>query len=762
MTSRVLVLDGSTTQALACVRALGRAGHVVFVAGVERRPLAAWSRHCRARFRLADETLTAFAALRTWAQQHGVQVVLPQTERSCILCNLQREGWEALGIAVGCGPHDLLLRAFDKALTLELAEACGVRVPPRRVPTSLADGLAAAAALGYPVVVKPRFSHFWEGGRFVSGDGSGYARDRTELEAQMRACRQDRFWPLIQGFVPGRGKGVFALYDHGTPLAWFAHERLRDVRPSGSGSSLRRSIALDPRLQVPAARLLAAWAWHGPAMVEFRDDGESEPCLIEVNGRFWGSLDLAVQSGVDFPTLWVRLLRGEPVDPPAGYETGVTSRWLWGDVKRMLNILKGRPPGYPEPYPTVLEGLREVLGPQPPGTRSETWNADDRWPALGEWVQGIAGLVRPARPRPRRRPAAVAQATTAPPVGGQADPVRVLMITSGWPQPGQPQTTHFIKRQAEFLRAAGVHVDVFHFRGERRPWNYALAWLRARRRLAFGRYDLVHAQFGQSGLLALPKRVPLVVTYRGSDILGIVGQGGRYTRAGRILQRLTRMVATQADAVIVVSEHMKRHLPASVPATVLPSGLDLTLFRPVPRDAARARLGLPLDRRLVLFAGNPAVPRKRYELAKRAIELLNPSLPVELIVAWGVPHADMPYLMSACDAMVFTSMQEGSPNVVKEALACDLPVVSVHVGDVAERLGGIDGCELCPDERPETIAASLARVLERRQRIAGRATVIHLDENTLTARLIALYHSVLQRSPRGTHAPLTQQVQNVG
>src|SRR5439155_95698 len=84
-------------KARACVRALGRAGHTVFVAGVGRRPLAAWSRHCQARFRLADETLTAFAALRAWAQHNGVQVVLPQTERSCILCNLQREEWEALG-----------------------------------------------------------------------------------------------------------------------------------------------------------------------------------------------------------------------------------------------------------------------------------------------------------------------------------------------------------------------------------------------------------------------------------------------------------------------------------------------------------------------------------------------------------------------------------------------------------------------------------------------------------------------------------------
>jgi glycosyltransferase involved in cell wall biosynthesis len=340
------------------------------------------------------------------------------------------------------------------------------------------------------------------------------------------------------------------------------------------------------------------------------------------------------------------------------------------------------------------------------------------------------------------------------------------MITSGWPRPGQPQTTHFIKRQAEFLRAAGVDVDVLHFRGARRPWNYALGWLRARRRLLFGRYDLVHAQFGQSGLLALPTRLPLVVTYRGSDLLGIVGPGGKYTRSGRFLQWLTKMVARRADAVVVVSDHMRRHLPASVRATVLPSGLDLSLFRPLPRTAARRDLGLPPDRRLVLFAGDPALPRKRYGLAQQAVEWLNRSLPAELIVAWGVPHTDMPRMMSACDVLVFTSMQEGSPNVVKEALACDLPVVSVPVGDVAERLRGIEGCELCPDERPETIAAALARVLERGQRVAGRQAVTQLNETAMTAQLMELYQSVLRRPPVGAHpaqaTPLVREVPHAG
>jgi len=323
-------------------------------------------------------------------------------------------------------------------------------------------------------------------------------------------------------------------------------------------------------------------------------------------------------------------------------------------------------------------------------------------------------------------------------------PIRVLMITAGWPTPGQAQTTHFIKRQAEYLQAAGVEVEVFHFRGGQKLRNYVTAWARVRSRLAAGRYDLVHAQFGQSGVLALPKRVPLVVTLRGDDLQGIIDDvTSRVTFKGRILRRLSRWVASRADAVIVVSEHMRALLDPAVPAHVIPSGLDLASFRLIPRDEARRHLGLPSDKRFVLFGGNPACARKRYSLAQDAVELLNRSLPAELIVAWGVPHADMPYYMNACDALVFTSMQEGSPNVVKEALACNLPVVSVAVGDVPARLQGVAACELCADERPETVAAALERVLRSAQRSDGRETVVHLDEASLTAKVIGIYRSLL-------------------
>jgi teichuronic acid biosynthesis glycosyltransferase TuaC len=334
-----------------------------------------------------------------------------------------------------------------------------------------------------------------------------------------------------------------------------------------------------------------------------------------------------------------------------------------------------------------------------------------------------------------------------------SDSIRVLMVTSDWLWDSWGGPAVFIARQADFLRREGVQVDIFPFQGARRPANYVAAWREVQRRLRYGHYDLVHAQFGQSGITALPKRVPLVVTFRGDDLEGIIGENGRYIAAGWLLRLISRAVARRADAAIVVSEHMKRHLPASVGAHVLPSGIDLDLFRPEPQHHARSRLGLPTDRRLVLFVGNPDLARKRYGLAQKAVEIVNRSIPTQLLAGWEKPHQEIAALMNACDALVCTSMQEGSPNAVKEALACNLPVVAVRVGDVALRLKGVAGCELCPDDSAETIAAALERVLRRGTRSESRATVQNLDERALTARLIEIYRSVLPRTKRLAEQP---------
>jgi teichuronic acid biosynthesis glycosyltransferase TuaC len=324
--------------------------------------------------------------------------------------------------------------------------------------------------------------------------------------------------------------------------------------------------------------------------------------------------------------------------------------------------------------------------------------------------------------------------------------IRVLMVTSDWLWNSWGGPAVFIARQAEFLKRDGVEVDILPFRGARDPRNYLAAWKEVQRRLAGGAYDLVHAQFGQSGITALPKSVPLVVTLRGDDLEGIIGENGRYIPSGWLLRLISREVARRADAVIVVSEHMKRYLPRSVAAHVMPSGIDLELFRPEPRDVVRQRLGLPLDLRLVLFVGNPDLARKRYALAQAAVEQVNRLFPARLLVGWEMQHSRIAELMNACDALVLTSMQEGSPNSVKEALACNLPVVAVPVGDVASRLYGIEGCELCGNDRVETIAAGLTRVLHQRHRIDGRSAVQSLDERLLTQRLIDIYRSILPAS----------------
>jgi glycosyltransferase involved in cell wall biosynthesis len=323
--------------------------------------------------------------------------------------------------------------------------------------------------------------------------------------------------------------------------------------------------------------------------------------------------------------------------------------------------------------------------------------------------------------------------------------MRVLMITSGGVIPGRVRTTNFVKRQADYLRAAGVTVDDFNFDGRQSPRRYLSAWAGVRRQLAASSYDLVHAQFGQSGLLAFPKRLPLVVTLRGDDLQGIIAdERGTVGFRGKLLQRISQWVAARADAVIVVSDHMRALVPRDDHVYTIPSGLDFALFRLIGREEARRHLGLPLDRRLVLFAGRPHEPRKRYGLAQRAVELVNGALKPEIVVAWGVPFADMPYYMNACDALIFTSVQEGSPNVVKEALACNLPVVSVAVGDVALRLQGVKGCELCMTETPEALAAALTRVLERGEPCDGRTAVQNLDESLLVHKVLEVYRAILR------------------
>src|SRR5262245_31084539 len=324
-------------------------------------------------------------------------------------------------------------------------------------------------------------------------------------------------------------------------------------------------------------------------------------------------------------------------------------------------------------------------------------------------------------------------------------PIRVLMITSEWPTEKRPDYAPFIVRQANFLRSAGLRVDVFNFQGSKKPFNYLRAWFQVRKKLRRDSYDLVHAQWGQSGLLAIPKPCALVVTYRGSDLEGIVDSNGQYTFAGNVLKLLSKAMALVADEVIVLSKSLGSHLPKGCQYHVIPGGLDLDLFCPTLKATARKALGLPENRCLVLFGGKPEAPVKRYNLAQQALTLLADKYDIDLVVAEKVPHHVMPLYMNACDMLLLTSLHEGSPDIVKEALACNLPIVSVDVGDVRERISGIAGCVVCKDDRPTTIAAGLIEIISQKIPVNSRDAVKELDERVLTREVIGVYHRAMQR-----------------
>ena len=325
--------------------------------------------------------------------------------------------------------------------------------------------------------------------------------------------------------------------------------------------------------------------------------------------------------------------------------------------------------------------------------------------------------------------------------------MRVLMVTSEWPTTDNPGSGVFVARQARYLQEVGVDVDVFTFRGSKNPFSYLRAWSKIQARLTRERYDLVHAQWGQSSLPALPKRLPLVVTLRGSDVVGYVGDQPWDVLVGRLLRASSGIVARVADEVILVSERLARFLDISN-CHVIPSGIDLEQFRPIPQREARLKLALPEDRSLVLFCGSPTNPIKRYDLAVETMKHLNGRLPTELVVCEATPYDLMPYYMNACDALLLTSTHEGSPNVVKEALACNLPVVSVDVGDVRERIGSIPGCVVSHDDRADTLASGLAEVLVRDRRIDGRSSVANLDEKFLAQRVVCVYRSAISKGRR--------------
>lgn len=403
---KVFVTDGAQNHALAVARSLGAKGVEVVVGESSVLSKGGFSRYCRQR-RIYPSPAESVSAFLDWMveemKQGGYDYLLPMTEGCLLPISANREYFLPY-VRLPLPSHDAIFQACNKAETLSLAQREGVPIPQTWFVEDLTELPSLSKTISYPVVIKPRWSSYWKGDRMTSGGGASYAFNPAELIEKVRRIHQEIPYPLIQSFVPGKGYGLYALFDRGEPRVLFAHERLRDVRPTGSGSALRRSIPPDPLLTKQAVSLLKALQWHGVAMVEFKwDRGRSEPVLMEINGRFWNSLPLAIAAGVDFPWLLLQMAERRPFEAFPKYRTDLVCRWFLGDCRHLVAVMQGPPPGWPFPFPKRGKTLLEFVKSHQRGMIYDTFRWEDPLPGLVEWLyfafDKIPGYLRKSRKR---------------------------------------------------------------------------------------------------------------------------------------------------------------------------------------------------------------------------------------------------------------------------------------------------------------------------------------------------------------------------
>jgi len=324
---------------------------------------------------------------------------------------------------------------------------------------------------------------------------------------------------------------------------------------------------------------------------------------------------------------------------------------------------------------------------------------------------------------------------------------RVLVVTNLWPSEADPGYGSFVQAQMESLRPLGVEYDVLYIRGRESRWNYLRAVFEMRRRLRARHYDLVHAHFGLSGWVGRCQfRVPVVVSFMGDDVLGRPTRRGRITHYGRLLQISSYVLARWVSAAIVKSDEMKSRLRLGS-VRVIPNGVDLHRFQPMDLREARRQLGLDPQKKFVLFPYDPAEERKRYDLIEAAVAQARAQVPeLEILRVQRVPRERLPLYMNAADVLVLASMLEGSPNAVKEAMAVNLPVISVEVGDVRDLLGPTEGCSLVPRDAT-AIAGKIVEVCTQGGRTRGREWIARLSLESVAKQIVDVYQSVRPRLP---------------
>ncbi len=366
------------------------------------------------------------------------------------------------------------------------------------------------------------------------------------------------------------------------------------------------------------------------------------------------------------------------------------------------------------------------LRPQRTNTRLSRLQVASGLRSVHRWVRGLSQLVTVEREH------------------NQAD---VLVVTSGWPRPEAPARCIFIRRQMDSLADRGVRYETLIIHGDRSLAAYPLAALRlAALNFASHRYRLVHAHGGEATMVAyLYRRAPVLVSFLGGDLLGnSYRPDGIVPLGGRMKRWIIRKGAYLARATITKSAEMESALPRSRQPrnSVIPNGVDTRIFRPYDRAVARRELQWGTDEKVALFVGDPNELRKRYGLATRAVAAAQPQLGrVRLAVAHGIDPELIPVYMSAADCLLLLSWMEGSPNVVKEALMCNLPVIATPVGDVPHLLANVSP-SFVVEPTLEAVTSALISCLHSAARSNGRAQSKRLSADAVADQVLALYETL--------------------
>lgn len=310
--------------------------------------------------------------------------------------------------------------------------------------------------------------------------------------------------------------------------------------------------------------------------------------------------------------------------------------------------------------------------------------------------------------------------------------MKVLFVSSG----RNGSISSIIKNQGESLKKAGVELDFFVISG--RGWrNYVKNIKPLRAQIRRGSYDLIHAHYAFSAYLAsiasIGIHIPIIVSLMGSDI---------WTHCWYPF--IVRLVAAMKPwkAVIVKSNEMRTRV--GMPrAIVIPNGVDMEIFREMSRTQCQCELGWDNAKKHVLFPANPMEPRKNWSLAEDAVKILNDAGKDEIVIHGmvSVKNSDTPIMYNAADAVVLTSYYEGSANAVKEAMACDVPIVTTDMGDCRERIEGVDGCYVANTYDAKDFADLLEKALRFEGKTKGRERLIAdgIADWQIARRIICTY-----------------------